>query len=155
PDNVNADFDERETQQAALLLGRKCVIVRARGPLEFEMAFAQAIEHQAGAVLLASDPMLLSQRNVLLELAARRSLPVMYWAREFVLAGGLICYGTSITWMYHQAGIYCGRILKGAKPAELPVMQPAKFDLFINLKTAKALGLTVPASLLNRADEVI
>jgi putative tryptophan/tyrosine transport system substrate-binding protein len=99
--------------------------------------------------------MLLSQRTVLVELAARRSIPVMFWAQEFVEAGGLTCYGTRITWMYHEAGLYCGRILKGAKASELPILQPAKFDLFINLKTAKALGVTVPTSLLNLADELI
>lgn len=106
-------------------------------------------------MLVASDPMFLGQREKLAALAARHAVPVMYWVREFALAGRLISYGTSITWMYQQAGIYCARILKGAKPADLPILQPSKFEMYINLKAAKALGMNIPQATLLRADEVI
>jgi ABC-type uncharacterized transport system substrate-binding protein len=155
PDNANADSDLREAQEAARLLGRQTVVVNARSERDFNAAFAAMMEQRVGAALVASDPMLLSQRAAIAALAARHAVPVVYWGREFVVAGGLISYGTGVTWMYHQAGIYCGRILKGAKVAELPVQQPTKFDLVINLKTAKTLGLEVPPTLLALADEVI
>ncbi len=155
PDNSNVDADVRAAQEAARALGRQAVVVNARSPSEFDAAFRTAVQQRAGAILLASDPMFLGQRGKLVALAAQYAIPVMYWTREFAVAGGLMSYGSSITWMYHEAGIYVGRILKGAKPADLPVLQPAKFELIITLKTAKALGLTIPQSLLLRADEVI
>ncbi len=155
PDNSNVDADVRAAQEAARALGRQAVVVNARSPSEFDAAFKTAVQQRAGAILLASDPMFLGQRGKLVALAAQYAIPVMYWTREFAVAGGLMSYGSSITWMYHEAGIYVGRILKGAKPADLPVLQPAKFELIITLKTAKALGLTIPQSLLLRADEVI
>ncbi len=155
PDNSNVDADVRAAQEAARALGRQAVVVNARSPSEFDAAFKTAVQQRAGAILLASDPMFLGQRGKLVALAAQYAIPVMYWTREFAVAGGLISYGSSITWMYHEAGIYVGRILKGAKPADLPVLQPAKFELIITLKTAKALGLTISQSLLLRADEVI
>jgi len=155
PDNSNVDADVRAAQEAARALGRQAVVVNARSPSEFDAAFKTAVQQRAGAILLASDPMFLGQRGKIVALAAQYAIPVMYWTREFAVAGGLMSYGSSITWMYHEAGIYVGRILKGAKPADLPVLQPAKFELIITLKTAKALGLTIPQSLLLRADEVI
>ncbi len=155
PDNSNVDADVRAAQEAARALGRQAVVVNARSPSEFDAAFKTAVQQRAGAILLASDPMFLGQRGKLVALASQYAIPVMYWTREFAVAGGLMSYGSSITWMYHEAGIYVGRILKGAKPADLPVLQPAKFELIITLKTAKALGLTIPQSLLLRADEVI
>ncbi len=155
PDNSNVDADVRAAQEAARALGRQAVVVNARSPSEFDAAFKTAVQQRAGAILLASDPMFLGQRGKLVALAAQYAIPVMYWTREFAVAGGLMSYGSSITWMYHEAGIYVGRILKGAKPADLPVLQPAKFELIITLKTAKALGLAIPQSLLLRADEVI
>ena len=99
--------------------------------------------------------MFLGQRDRLATLGTKHAIPIVAWTREFAVAGALLTYGTSIAWMYREAGIYCGRILKGAKPSDLPVIQPTKFDLIINLKTAKALGIAVPQTLLVRADDVI
>jgi putative tryptophan/tyrosine transport system substrate-binding protein len=155
PDNANVEFDLRDAQDAARVFGRQTVVVNARSERDFDAAFSVMMEQHAGAALVASDPMLLSQRAAITALAARHAIPVVYWGREFVVGGGLASYGTGITWMYHQAGVYCGRILKGARPADLPVLQPTKFDLVLNLKTAKALGLEIPPTLLALADEVI
>ena len=113
------------------------------------------VEQRCGAALIASDPYFLSQRTAIATAAASHAIPTVSWDKGFVAAGGLVSYGTGVTWMYHQAGIYCGRILKGAKPAELPILQPTKFDLVINLKTAKSLGIEIPSKLLFTADEVI
>jgi ABC-type uncharacterized transport system substrate-binding protein len=155
PANSNAETDIADAQKAAGELGRQTVVVNARSEKDFNAAFAAMKEQRADAALIASDPMLLSQRAAIATLAAQHAIPVVYWGKEFVAAGGLISYGTGITWMYHQAGVYCGRILKGAKAAELPVLQPTKFDLVINVKTAKALNLAIPPHLLATADEVI
>jgi len=155
PDNLNYEVDVKAARDAAQGLDRQTFLAHAKNPTEIDAAFDSIVQKRAAAVLIASDPMFLGQRDKLSTLAARHALPVVAWTREFAAAGLLLSYGTSITWMYHEAGVYAGRILKGAKPAELPVMQPTKFDLVINLKTAKALGLTIPQSLLVRADEVI
>jgi len=155
PDNPNIETDIKAAQDAAHALGKQTVVVNARNPGEFDAAFKTSAQKHAGAMLLASDPMFLGQRGRHIALAQQYAIPVMYWTREFAAAGGLMSYGSSITWMYREAGIYAGRILKGARPADLPVLQPSKFELIINLNTAKALGLTVPHSLLLRADEVI
>jgi putative ABC transport system substrate-binding protein len=155
PDNANVEVDIRDAQKAAGDLGRQTVVVNARNEGDFNTAFAAMKEQRVDAALIASDPMLLSQRAAVATLAARYSVPIVYWGRAFVAAGGLISYGTDITWMYHHVGVYCGRILKGATATELPVLQPTKFDLVINLKTAKALNLTIPPHLLSTADEVI
>ena len=155
PDNLNYKVDVEAAEAAARSLGRQAILAHAKSPGEIDAAFDTIVHKRAGAVLVASDPMFLGQRNRLAELAAKYGLPVVSWTREFVAAGGLLSYGTSILWMYREAGIYAGRILKGAKPSDLPVIQPTKFELVINLKTAKALGVTIPQSLLLRADEVI
>jgi len=122
---------------------------------EIETAFANAVEQHANAVIVGADPLYNNRREQVVALAARYSLPAIYEWREFAVAGGLMTYGASLVAIYRQLGIYAGKILKGAHPADLPVEQPTKFELVINLKTAKELGLNVPQSLLQRADEVI
>ena len=155
PDNANVEFDLRDAQDAARVFGRQTVVVNARSERDFDAAFSVMMERHSGAALVASDPMLLSQRAAITALAARHAIPVVYWGREFVVGGGLASYGTGITWMYHQAGVYCGRILKGARPADLPMQQPTTFDLNINMLVAKRLGIAVPPTVLARADKVI
>ncbi len=155
PDNPNAASEQRDSQEAARALGHQTLVLNVRHERDFDRAFETIARAQAGALFVATDPMLLSRRDQLVQFAARQRLPAIYFVREFVLAGGLISYGASIRNMYREAGVYAGRILKGAKPADMPVLQPTLVEFVINLKTAKALGLTIPQSLLVRADEVI
>ena len=156
----HANFSEyqtevREIEAAALAIGQKLILFTVRSDQEIDAAYSKIMQSGAGALLVGAGPFLSSQRNQLAGLAALHAIPASYFERGFVDAGGLISYGASQTDAYRRAGIYVARILKGEKPGDLPVELPTKYELVINLKAAKALGLTVPPSLLARADQVI
>jgi putative ABC transport system substrate-binding protein len=155
PNNVNAERNIQDAQDAARARGVQLPILNAGTEREIDDAFSALVQLHAGALLVAADPFFGGQREQFVGLAARYAVPTIYFAHEFTAAGGLISYGSSVTGTYRQAGGYAGQILKGTKPADLPVQQPTRFELVVNLKTAEALGLTVPPSILARADEVI
>jgi putative ABC transport system substrate-binding protein len=155
PDNPSTEPMIREVQHAARAMGVQLRVLRASTESEIDAAFATLAQVQAGALVLGADPFFGQRRDQLVALAAHHAVPAIADWRGFAAAGGLISYGTSFTDSVRQVGMYAGRILKGTKPADLPVQQPTKFELVVNLKTAKALGVTVPPSILARADEVI
>jgi putative ABC transport system substrate-binding protein len=155
PNYPSAGSETRETQAAARAVGCNLVVLNASTEGEVDAAFVKLAQQRVGALMVTGDPFFVSRRDKIVALAARHGVPTIYVQREFAVAGGLIGYGTSINDAYHQAGVYVGRILKGAKPSDLPAVQPTKFDFVINLKTAKALGLDMPPKLLALADEVI
>jgi len=155
PTSLASVAQARDAQAAARALGQQIHIVNVNSERDIDPAFAALVQHQVGGILVAGNALFTGQRNRLVALAAHHALPAIYYGREFVEAGGLMSYGASMTDAYRHVGNYAGRILKGAKPADLPVMLPTKFELIINLKTAKALGLAVPPTLITRADEVI
>ena len=155
PTNPIEEIETGAAQTAATSFGLQMLVLRASKEGELETAFAAMAQQRIGALLVGSDPFFVGLRDQIVSMAARQGMPAIYFVREFAQAGGLMTYGNSLTDVYRQVGIYVGRILKGEKPADLPVMQASKFEFVINLKTAKALGLTVPNSLLVTADEVI
>jgi ABC-type uncharacterized transport system substrate-binding protein len=155
PGNPGAAQGIRESEAAARSLGLKIRVVDARGPEDLERAFADMVKERVNAVVLLPDPILFDQRTRIVALAAKYRLPAVGEAREFADAGGLMTYGPRIEENFRRAAFFVDKILKGAKPGDLPVEQPTKFELVVNLKTAKALGLTIPQSLLQRADQVI
>jgi putative tryptophan/tyrosine transport system substrate-binding protein len=142
-------------QEATRVLGRRLIVARAGTPGEIDAAFATFRHQHAGGLLVAGDPYFSTRREQFVALAARYALPAIYLNRDFTAVGGLMSYGNDVADGYRRAGIYTGRILKGAKPSELPVDQATKFEFVINLKTAKALGFEIPAKLLSFVDEVI
>jgi putative ABC transport system substrate-binding protein len=155
PTNPNIETQSRTLQVAAVKLGLQPRVVNASTEQDFDAVFAKLHELQAGAVMISQDPLFNTESAQLAALSVRHEIPAIYVNREFTAAGGLMSYGTSQTDAWRQAGLYVARILKGEKPADLPVVQPTRFELVINLKTAKALGLIVPPTLLAQADEVI
>ena len=155
PTNANFQTQLRGVQDAARALGQQVSILSASTARDIDVAFATVTKSGAGALLVGSDPFFNSERDQVVALAARYAIPAIFEGREFATAGGLASYGTSLADAYRQAGIYAGRILRGEKPADLPIVQPTKFEFVINLKTAKALGLDVPPGLSSSADEII
>jgi len=155
PGNPNNKPRIRSVEEAAEAKGMQLKTVKAANPSEIDAAFGFLTQLHADALVVSTDPFLESRREQILALTARHSIPAVYGFREIAAAGGLISCGPSLTGVYRQLGGFAGRILKGEKPADLPVEQPTKFELVVNLKTAKVLGLTVPATILARADEVI
>jgi putative tryptophan/tyrosine transport system substrate-binding protein len=155
PDNPNNRANAENLEATARVGGQRVIVLNANAARDFEPAFATLLQQRAQALIVAADPFLDGQRGQIVALTMRYAVPAIFQWREFVEAGGLVSYGTSLTGAHRQQGVYAGKILNGANPAELPVVQPTKFDLVINRKTASALGITIPPTLLVAADEVI
>jgi putative ABC transport system substrate-binding protein len=155
PANPNAGSETADAQTAVRKLGLRLLVLNGTSQNDIDAAFATMVDQRASALLVSSDASYVSNSNQLIELSARHRIPVIYDRREFAVVGGLMSYGAVTADSFRQVGVYTGNILRGVKPADLPVLQPTKFELVINLKTAKALGLTIPETLLATADEVI
>src|SRR5262249_51921284 len=155
PTNPNIDVERMDAEAGARKLGLETLTLNARSAREIDSAFEQLLGAKADGIITATDPIPLDRREQIVALANRHKLPVVGFVRQFAAVGALLSYGPSISWMYRQAGEYVAQILKGTNPAELPVLQPTQFELVINLKTAKALGITIPDKMLALADEVI
>src|SRR5712671_1997364 len=155
PNNPRTDIEIGQLQAAARTAGKQILVVKAGSERDFDVAFETLVQQRASAVLIPVDPLFFLWREQLVALAARHALPAMYDVREFTAAGGLLSYGLSLTDTYRLIAGQVARILKGARPADLPILQPTKLELVVNLRTAKTLGLTIPESFLLRADEVI
>ena len=153
--NAQAQSQETEIQRAARVIGRQVLVLNAGTEHEIEQAFTALARERAGALLVGGDPFFTSQAVLFVVLTARHAIPTIYPFRSYVDAGGLMSYGTSLPDAYRLTGVYTGRVLKGEKPADLPIVQPTKFELILNLKTARAVGISIPPTLLARADEVI
>ena len=155
PTNPNVKVEQADAEAGAKKLGLETVTLLAANAREMNAALEQLLRAKAEAFVTATDPILLDRREQIVSFADRHKLPAVGFVRQFAAVGALASYGPSISWMYRQAGEYVGQILKGSNPAEMPVLQPTQFELVINLKTARAFGLTIPATFLARADEVI
>jgi putative ABC transport system substrate-binding protein len=155
PKNPTVQLQQTQAQAAAKTLGLQMQVLTAGTEVEIEMAFANLVQQRAEAILVGDSPFFLGGRDKLIALCAHYAIPAIFQWREYVVAGGLISYGTSLAAAYRQMGVYIGRVLHGEQPADLPVMQPSVFELVVSLKTAKALGIAIPPSLLAQADEVI
>jgi putative ABC transport system substrate-binding protein len=155
PTNANAEFEIREAQTAAATIGRQIEVLTARSNGEIDTAFASVMQKRAAALLVVPEPLFSNRRVHLATLGIRHGFPVIFGDRQYAEAGGLMSYGSNVPDQFRQAGIYVGRVLKGEKPADLPVMQPTKFEFVINLQTAKTLGIAIPPTLLAIADVVI
>src|SRR5262245_31641916 len=155
PSNTQAQTQESEAQRAARVIGRQVLVLKAGSEHEIERAFATLVREQAGALLVGGDTFFNSQPILFVVLTARHAIPTIYPFRSYVDAGGVMSYGTSLLDAYRQTGVYTGRVLEGEKPGDVPIVQPTKFELVINLKTARAVGIAIPPTLLGRADEVI
>jgi putative ABC transport system substrate-binding protein len=154
PASPDGEAQVSQLQEAARTIGQQIHVVTASNERDFDAAFAAAVQKRAGALLVISHPLFTTWRTQLVGLAAKHAIPASYSFRDLVVAGGLMSYGANLPDVHRRAGVYAGRILKGAKPADLPVLQPTKFDLVINVKTAKALGIAIPPALLILAEVV-
>jgi putative ABC transport system substrate-binding protein len=155
PSNFNAAAEQRDAEDGGRSLGIEIIALHARNQQEIDAAFAELLNRGAESIITGTDPVILARREQILAFATQNALPVVGFVREFADVGGVMSYGPSITWMYWQAGVYIGQILKGSNPANLPVLQPTRYEFVVNLKAAARLGIELPLPFISRADEVI